>query len=67
VTPSPVTRHQRISLRLLTLLANYVQRHRIDEVFSAPFDVLLSVFDIVVSPESLITSSKPLSGAHRRS
>lgn len=48
VTPSPVTRHQRISVRLLYLLESYLRKHPTGEVFAAPFDVLLSVFDIVV-------------------
>ena len=47
VTPSPVTRHQRISKRLLYLLEGYLRKHPIGEVFHAPFDVLLSEFDIV--------------------
>ena len=47
VTPVPVTRHQRISRRLLYSLEDYLQKHPIGEVFHAPFDVLLSEFDIV--------------------
>jgi Uma2 family endonuclease len=47
VTPAPVTRHQRISRDLLVLLAVYLDAHPIGEVFSAPFDALLSEFDIV--------------------
>jgi Uma2 family endonuclease len=47
VTPSPVTRHQRISRDLLVLLAVYLKEQHIGEVFSAPFDALLSEFDIV--------------------
>lgn len=57
VTPSPVTRHQRISGRLFRLLANHVERHRLGEVFSAPFDVLLDVFDIVV-PDLIYLSNE---------
>lgn len=48
VTASPITRHQRISLRLLYLLQSYLETHAIGEVFHAPFDVLLSEIDIVV-------------------
>jgi Uma2 family endonuclease len=57
VTPSPVTRHQRISVRLLRLLADHVERHRMGEMFSAPFDVLLDVFDIVV-PDLIYLSNE---------
>jgi Uma2 family endonuclease len=48
VTPSPVTRHQRISRNLLYLIQGYLEIHPIGEVFSAPFDVLLSEWDVVV-------------------
>ena len=48
VTPSPATRHQRISGRLFYLLQSYLEAHPIGEVFTAPFDVLLSRIDIVV-------------------
>jgi Uma2 family endonuclease len=48
VTPSPVTRHQRISLNLLYLIRSYLEEHPTGELFGAPFDVLLSDFDVVV-------------------
>jgi Uma2 family endonuclease len=48
VTPSPATRHQRISRNLLHLIQCYLDIHPIGEVFSAPFDVLLSEWDVVV-------------------
>ena len=48
VTPSPATRHQRISRNLLYLIQNYLEAHPIGELFAAPFDALLSDFDIVV-------------------
>ena len=48
VTPSPVTKHQRISSDLLYLLMQYLREHSIGEVFYAPFDVILSDFDVVV-------------------
>jgi Uma2 family endonuclease len=48
VTPSPVTRHQRISLKLLYLITSYLEERPIGELFGAPFDVVLSTFDVVV-------------------
>jgi Uma2 family endonuclease len=48
VTPSPVTRHQRISLNLLYLIQSYLEKHTTGELFGAPLDVLLSKFDVVV-------------------
>jgi len=47
VTPAPVTRHQRISRNLLYLIQSYLEGQPIWEVFHAPYDVLLSNFDIV--------------------
>jgi Uma2 family endonuclease len=48
VTPSPVTRHQRISRDLFYLLMQYLKEHPLGEAFYAPFDVILSDSDIVV-------------------
>ena len=48
VTASPITRHQRISLSLLHLIQSYLDTHPIGELFSAPFDVVLSFHDVVV-------------------
>lgn len=56
VTPSPVTRHQRISLRLAQLIQNYLDAHPVGELFIAPFDVLLSNHDIV-EPDLLFLST----------
>jgi Uma2 family endonuclease len=57
VTASPATRHQRISRNLLYLIQSYLERHPIGEVFSAPFDALLSDVDIVV-PDLLFLSNE---------
>ena len=48
VTPSPVTRHQRILLTLSHLLQTYLDQHPIGEIFFAPFDVLLSEYNVFV-------------------
>jgi Uma2 family endonuclease len=57
VTPSPATRHQRISRNLLFLIQSYLETHPIGEVFSAPFDVLLSEWDVVV-PDLIYLSNE---------
>lgn len=57
VTPSPTTRHQRISQRLHHLIQSYLDTNPIGEVFCAPFDVLLSEADIVV-PDLVYVSSE---------
>jgi Uma2 family endonuclease len=48
VTPSPVTRHQRISRELFYLMHGYLAAHQIGEVFYAPFDVVLSDTNVLV-------------------
>jgi Uma2 family endonuclease len=54
VTASPNTRHQRISLRLAVALGGYFQAYPDrGELFAAPFDVVLSNFD-VVEPDLLV-------------
>ena len=47
VTPAPVTRHQRILVELLYLLRHHLEKHPSGSVFVAPFDVVLSPYDVV--------------------
>jgi Uma2 family endonuclease len=56
VSASPNTRHQRISHRLSLAIGNHLVTHpRQGEVFAAPFDVVLSNFD-VVEPDLLVVA-----------
>jgi Uma2 family endonuclease len=57
VTPSPNTRHQRISGRLYLLIGTWLEAHPIGELFHAPFDVVFSRFD-VVEPDLLYMSNE---------
>jgi len=57
VTPSPNTRHQRISGRLHLLIGNWLDAHSAGQVFYAPFDVVFSNFD-VVEPDLLYMSNE---------
>jgi Uma2 family endonuclease len=57
VTPSPNTRHQQISGDLFALIWTYLETHAIGRVFSAPFDVVFSQFD-VVEPDILYLSNE---------
>ena len=57
VTPSPNTRHQRISGNLHLLIGNWLEEHPIGHVFCAPFDVVFSDFDIV-EPDLLYLSTE---------
>ena len=55
VTPSPNTKHQRIVGHLYFALAAHLRNTRVGEVFVAPFDVVLSEWDIV-EPDLLYIS-----------
>ena len=57
VTPSPNTRHQRISGNLHLLIGSWLETHPIGRVFYAPYDVLFSNFDIV-EPDLLYLSNE---------
>ncbi len=56
VTPSPATKHRRVLGYLHLLIGNYLEVHPIGQVFLAPFDIVLSRFD-VVEPDLLYMSS----------
>ena len=58
VTASPVTRHQRISRELLYLFMQHLETNPIGEIFCAPFDVILSMFDVVVPDLVYISTSR---------
>lgn len=53
VTPSPATRHQRISRNLMHFLDTHLRRTNAGEVLAAPMDVVLSNVDIV-EPDILV-------------
>ena len=55
VTPSPNTKHQRVSLTLAVAISSYLRQHPIGELFTAPFDVVFSDLD-VVEPDLLYIS-----------
>jgi len=57
VTPSPVTRHQRIVGNLHYLIRSFLETHPIGEVFGFPVDVVLSHLDVVV-PDLLYMSNE---------
>jgi Uma2 family endonuclease len=47
VTPSPNTRHQRISGKLTWALQQHLESHPVGELFYAPLDIVLSAHDVV--------------------
>jgi len=70
VSPSPQTAHQRILVELSYLVRHYLETNPIGEMFFAPFDVLLSEFNVLVPDLIVLThvrsqflTSKNLQGA----
>jgi Uma2 family endonuclease len=61
VTASPVTRHQRILRRLSFAIESWLQAHPVGEMFFAPYDVVLSQFDVVV-PDLIYVSAERSEG-----
>jgi Uma2 family endonuclease len=61
VTPSPTTRHQRISGRLYLMIASWLETHPIGQLFYAPLDIVFTQFD-VVEPDLLYMSNERASG-----
>lgn len=55
MTPSPTGRHQRIVTRMSAILWHFVNGAGIGEVMAAPYDVVLSDYD-VVQPDILFLS-----------
>ncbi len=57
VTPAPLRRHQRLSMRLAFGLEAWLREHPVGEVYAAPLDVILSDVD-VVEPDLLFVSNE---------
>lgn len=57
VTPSPVTRHQRISRRIQFQLYQQIEVPGLGEIFNAPMDLVLSDTD-VVQPDLMVVLEK---------
>ena len=48
VTPSPSLKHQKVLLNLTLLIGNWLAANPVGQILFAPFDVVLSLFDVVV-------------------
>jgi Uma2 family endonuclease len=58
VTPSPATLHQLILGNLYLLIGNYLRERDLGVALFAPFDVVLSRYDVVVPDLIYITSAR---------
>ena len=57
VTPSPNLKHQKVLGNLHLVIGSWLEAHPIGQLFLAPFDVVLSMFD-VVEPDLLYLSNE---------
>ena len=57
VTPSPHTKHQRVSGNVYFLIRAWLEDHPLGQVYYAPYDVVFSRFD-VVEPDLLYLSNE---------
>lgn len=57
MTSAPKTAHQQISLKLSSYLFNHDEKNQLGEVLTAPFEVALSMTDIV-QPDIIFVSSE---------
>ena len=57
LAPAPTTRHQAISIRLATALFQFVSQNNLGQVWTAPYDVVLSDYD-VAQPDILFVSNQ---------
>ena len=57
VTAAPNTKHQRVSMDLTFLLRSWLEDHPVGHLFAAPYDIVLSQFD-VVEPDLIYLSNE---------
>jgi Uma2 family endonuclease len=57
VNASPITKHQRVSMRLIVEIGFYLRDHPVGELFHAPLDIVFSRYD-VVEPDLLYVSNE---------
>jgi Uma2 family endonuclease len=57
VTPSPNTKHQRVSGNIFLMIGSWLEEHPAGRMFYAPYDVVFSNFD-VVEPDLLYLSNE---------
>ena len=57
VTASPNTKHQQVTIELIFLIRSWLEGHQIGRLFAAPYDIVLSQFD-VVEPDLIYLSNE---------
>lgn len=56
MSPSPNTKHQIVLLNLAAILKSFVERNNLGQIFIAPYDIVLSKYD-VVQPDIIFVSN----------
>jgi Uma2 family endonuclease len=59
VTASPSRKHQSIAWNLNRMIGVYLENQRVGRAFQAPFDVVLTPFDVVERGDMLTTPLMP--------
>ena len=54
MSPTPITKHQRVVSRLIIQIGSYLEESRTGEIFTAPFDVFLDEKSNAVQPDILV-------------
>jgi Uma2 family endonuclease len=57
MAPSPVTAHQRILIKLLFEIFNFITQNSLGEVFTSPYDVVLDEYN-VLQPDIIFVSKE---------
>lgn len=57
MSPSPNTKHQIVLLNLAAILKSFVERNNLGQIFIAPYDIVLSKYD-VVQPDIIFVLNK---------
>jgi Uma2 family endonuclease len=57
MAPSPVTAHQRILIKLLSEIFNFITQNSLGEVFTSPYDVVLDEYN-VLQPDIIFVSKE---------
>ena len=69
VTASPNTKHQQVVVELVFLIRSWLEQHPVGQLFVAPYDIVLSHFD-VVEPDLMYLSNgraaQVMTAAHLR-
>lgn len=56
--PSPSTKHQRIVLRIVNSIYNFLEEQPLGEVFVAPLDVIFHIDDVIIPDVAFISNER---------